>query len=113
MKNKIISFFITIFLLAGLALIIYPTLSDYINNVGRAKDISGYAEAVAHIDKNEYDEILRKANEYNAKKAEGSPHWLLSEKEIEEYNSLLDISGTGVMACVEIPKISCSLPVYR
>ena len=113
MKNKIISFFITIFLLAGLALIIYPTLSDYINNVGRAKDISGYAEAVAHIDKNEYDEILRKANEYNAKKAEGSPHWLLSEKEIEEYNSLLDISGTGVMACVEIPKISCSLPVYH
>ncbi|MBQ2444227.1 MAG: hypothetical protein II501_02980, partial [Clostridia bacterium] len=75
MKNKIISFFIAIFLLAGLALLIYPTLSDYINNVGRAKDISGYAEAVAHIEKNEYEEILRKANKYNAEKAKKPPHW--------------------------------------
>ncbi len=113
MKNKIISFFIAIFLLAGLALLIYPTLSDYINNVGRAKDISGYAEAVAHIEKNEYEEILRKANKYNAEKAKKPPHWLLSEKEIEEYNGLLNVSGTGVMACIEIPKIGCSLPVYH
>ena len=113
MKNKIISFFIAIFLLAGLALLIYPTLSDYINNVGRAKDISGYAEAVAHIEKNEYEEILRKANKYNAEKAKKPPHGLLSEKEIEEYNGLLNVSGTGVMACIEIPKIGCSLPVYH
>ncbi len=113
MKNKIISFFIAIFLLAGLALLIYPTLSDYINNVGRAKDISGYAEAVAHIEKNEYEEILRKANKYNAEKAKKPSHWLLSEKEIEEYNGLLNVSGTGVMACIEIPKIGCSLPVYH
>jgi len=113
MKSKIISFFIVIFLLAGLALLIYPTFSDYINSVGRTKDISGYAEAVAHIEKSEYEEILEKARKYNAEKAEKSPHWLLSKKEIEEYNSLLNVSGTGVMACIEIPKINCSLPVYH
>jgi len=94
-------------------LLIYPTFSDYINSVGRTKDISGYAEAVAHIEKSEYEEILEKARKYNAEKAEKSPHWLLSKKEIEEYNSLLNVSGTGVMACIEIPKINCSLPVYH
>jgi sortase A len=37
----------------------------------------------------------------------------MSEEEEEEYNSQLDISGTGIMAYIEIPKINCSLPIYH
>jgi sortase A len=39
--------------------------------------------------------------------------WILTDQEKEEYNSLLDVSGTGIMAYIEIPRINVVLPVYH
>ena len=37
----------------------------------------------------------------------------LSEEQKAEYESLLDISGQGVMGYIEIPEIDVSLPIYH
>ena len=37
----------------------------------------------------------------------------LSFVEIEGYSSILDITGTGIMAYVEIPKLKTKLPIYH
>ena len=37
----------------------------------------------------------------------------LSEEDKGAYDTLLDISGTGVMGYIEIPTINISLPVYH
>ena len=37
----------------------------------------------------------------------------MTEAEEEEYESLLDVTGTGVMGYVEIPKLKTSLPIYH
>ena len=47
MKKKLSSILIVIILLSGLSLLLFPTLSDFLNNVSRAKDINTYADSVA------------------------------------------------------------------
>ena len=71
MKKKIYSTIVTLMILSGLSLLLYPTASDYLNNISRAKDISTYAESVAHTDKDKYqnkhydgDEVQNKGQNY-------------------------------------------------
>lgn len=60
-----------------------------------------------------YEKFLADANEYNKMLSGSSTHWILDKQELEEYNKLLDISGTGIMGQIEIPKINCSLTIYH
>ena len=39
--------------------------------------------------------------------------YTLTDEQRAEYESLLDVSGTGIMGYVEIPCIACSLPIYH
>ena len=100
-------------ILSGLSLLLYPTASDYLNNISRAKDISTYAESVAHTDKDKYQRMWDEAVDYNSRLAQMPTHWRLGEKEKAEYSQILNVSGTGIMSYVEIPKLNCSLPVYH
>lgn len=113
MKKKFLTILIFIILLSGLSLLLYPTLSDYFNNVSRAKDINEYAASVAEIDDESYKKIWDNAVDYNTRLAKKPAHWKLSEKETKDYESQLDIAGRGIMAYIEIPKLNCSLPIYH
>ena len=42
-----------------------------------------------------------------------SNRYVLSEEELKEYNSILDVTGTGIMGYIDIPKIDVSLPIYH
>ena len=113
MKKRLLTVLIFVILLSGLSLLLYPTLSDYFNNVSRAKDINEYAASVAEIDDDSYKKIWDSAVDYNTRLAKKPAHWKLSEKETKDYESQLDIAGRGIMAYIEIPKLNCSLPVYH
>ena len=113
MKKRLLTVLIFVILLSGLSLLLYPTLSDYFNNVSRAKDINEYAASVAEIDDDSYKKIWDSAVDYNTRLAKKPAHWKLSEKETKDYESQLDIAGRGIMADIEIPKLNCSLPVYH
>ena len=45
--------------------------------------------------------------------AERRNTYTLSDEQMREYESLLDLSGLGIMGYIEIPEIDCSLPVYH
>lgn len=113
MKKRLLTVLIFVILLSGLSLLLYPTLSDYFNNVSRAKDINEYAASVAEIDDDSYKKIWDSAVDYNTRLAKKPAHWKLSEKETKDYESQLDIAGRGIMAYIEIPKLNCSLPIYH
>ena len=38
---------------------------------------------------------------------------ILTEAEQEEYESLLNLSGNGILGYIEIPSLKCSLPIYH
>ena len=100
-------------MLSGLSLLLYPTLSDFFNNVSRAQDINTYAQSVSEIDTDAYKQMWDDAVAYNTRLAKMPAHWKLTDDERKDYESLLDIAGRGIMSTIEIPKLGCSLPVYH
>ncbi len=116
MKKKtdsITTIILVIILIVGLGLLAYPSFSDYWNSFHQSRAIAHYSETVANMDQKEYKKILKKARDYNKKIAESGNNWKPSEEETEEYNSVLDITGTGIMGYIEIEKINCYLPIYH
>lgn len=113
MKNKLSSIILAIVFFVGLSLLLYPTFSDYWNSFHQSRAIASYAEAVAAINDVDYDKIWEDAVKYNEKLVNEKQKWVLSDEEREEYNSLLNISGNGIMGYIEIPSIDVSLPIYH
>lgn len=113
-KGSIISNILLVLLfVVGLSLILYPTLSDYWNSLHQSKAIAGYAEDVADLSKENYDEIWAAAKDYNASLVPRFNAFLLTDEQREQYDGLLNVSGTGIMGYIEIPEINCSLPIYH
>ena len=112
-KNKLLNLLPLIIFIIGLSLLLYPSFSNYWNSFHQSRAIVGYAEAVAEIDDNDYEKIWNNAVAYNQKLQEKEQKWILTEEELEEYNSLLDVNGNGIMGYIEIPSINVSLPIYH
>lgn len=100
-------------LMIGISLLLYPTISDYWNSFHQSRAIAGYAEAVAEMDTVDYEKIWNDAVEYNKELQKRSNHWFLTEEQQEEYESMLNVSGNGIMGYIEIPSIKVSLPIYH
>lgn len=111
--NNYITGLLVIVLLAGLSLLLYPSLSDYWNSLHQTKAIAGYAEDVAKLNEKQYDRLWADAKAYNRKLQKKQGIRELSEAEKREYERQLDISGLGIMGYIEIPKIDCALPIYH
>ena len=113
-KNKNLSTVILIIVfLAGLSLLLYPSVSDYWNSFHSSRAITTYAEDVAGMDEEQYAEIWSAAWEYNQSLLSRNTDFSLSDSQKNEYEQLLDVSGIGVMGYIEIPEISVSLPIYH
>ena len=114
MKRKHIStIFIILIFLAGLGFISYPTVSNLWNQAHQSRAIATYSKQVEKLDDSENKKMLKAARKYNKSLLKKSDHWKLSKKDKKKYESLLDVSGTGIMGYIEVPKIDCSLPIYH
>lgn len=112
-KKNLSTIILVFILFVGLSLLLYPTVSDYWNSFHQSRAIASYAETVAEINNVDYEQIWNDAVKYNRKWTESDHRWSMSEEEIAEYESLLDVSGNGIMGYIEIPEIKVSLPVYH
>lgn len=92
---------------------LYPSISDYWNSFHQSQAIASYVEQVEKLDDNAYEAIWADAVKYNEKLKGNQDSFYLTEKAWEEYNSMLDISGGGIMGYIEIPMIDCNLPIYH
>lgn len=113
MKNKLINIFLILALVAGLSLLLYPTVSDYWNSLHTSQAVASYDQAVKSMDEGKYDELLQRAGQYNRDLFLRGSLFALTDEEREDYNSQLDIDGSGVMGYIEIPTIKVSLPIYH
>lgn len=113
MKNKLSYVILIAVLLIGLALLLYPTVSNYWNALHQTQAIASYSETVAQMDDGESERLLAEAEQYNAALVRRENRWTLSEQEQATYESLLNISGDGMMGYIEIPSIQVTLPIYH
>lgn len=113
MKKNLSTVILILVFLTGLSLLLYPSVSDYWNSFHQSHAIATYASEVAALDDDAYDEMWAAAQDYNQRLAKRENPLMQSEEDLEEYETLLNLNGTGVMGYIEIPELKVSLPVYH
>lgn len=113
MKKKTANIILILMFLAGLSLLLYPTVSDYWNSMHASQAVANYAEKVKDLSREQYDKMLQEAKAYNKMLAQSGGGYTLSKQQEATYESILDVTGTGIMGYIEIPTIHISLPIYH
>ena len=113
MKKRISTILLILAFLAGVSLLLYPSVSDYWNSLHASRAVANYAQEVQNMDRTQYDEMWQAAVDYNASLLERENGYFLTDEQQAQYDSLLDVSGTGIMGYIEIPSIGVSLPIYH
>lgn len=107
---------VVLFLLA-LGLTLYPVASNYYNQRHQSQIQTAYREVLEQTDTTELAHIRERAVVYNKTITPGAAEEAYSQTSIltasEDYMTQLDLSGTGIMGYVEIPKIHVDLPIYH
>lgn len=102
--------------LAGFLLCCFPIINNVIEQRHQADAVATYQKAAEKREK-KLEKMLAEAKEYNDMLyqsgdavVDGMNTQLLSD---ENYQKVLDISGTGTMGSLDIPKINVELPIYH
>jgi sortase A len=98
---------------AGAGLLLYPFISNAWNSFCQSKEISSYEEKSESLDDTIREQMWRDATEYNKGLIGNDIRYELSEEDQAEYESLLDITGDGLMGYVEVPTAGCYMPIYH
>lgn len=100
-------------LLAGIGLIAYPTFSDWWNSYHQSRAIATYVAAVQETDPEVIEAMLADAHAYNERLLNNAGRFNMNAEELAEYESLLDLTGNGVMGYVQINAINVDYPIYH
>ena len=113
MKRIVLLFLCILFAIFAIGLILYPLISNYVNNQYLSVVRSEYENTVKDLDSGVYDSAREAAQAYN----EGLNPIRYDKDAVEaasvSYNELLDLTGSGLMGYVEIPKLELQLPIYH
>ena len=112
-KGRITNVILIIVFLAGLSLLLYPTVSNYWNSFHSTRAIAGYAQVVADLNTEEYDRLWTDAVNYNRSLLDRQNSYVLTPEQEAQYNDLLNLGGNGIMGYIEIPCIGVNLPIYH
>ena len=110
-KNKSTIILILVFFV-GLSVMLYPTISDYVNQRNQSRAVASYAQDVDTMTDADYSAYFDAADAFNAQVA-ANENALYRPDQLTGYNDTLDITGTGIMGYITIAKIGVELPIYH
>ena len=113
MKKYLTALIVVVILLAGLAFILYPTLSDYYNRVHQSGAIVDYADKINAFDSDTFNGMWDEAVRYNEQLYDRTRGVEPAPGEEIAYDSVLNVTESGMMAYIDIPSIGCHLPLYH
>lgn len=112
-KLNITNLILVCMLVVGAFLLTYPTFADWWNSFHATRVISNYVQQIENMDTEEFEQIRAEAVAYNERLLHETNRYIQSDEQLAEYNSLLDVTGKGVMGYIDIPKIRVTLPIYH
>lgn len=111
MKRKVaITIAIFVFVLA-LCVTVYPLISNYYQAGQQSEVYSEYTETVSSTAVSEIEAEREKAKQYNKSIVPVTDTEVKTD--LAAYNSLLNISGNGIMGYVNIEKLNVHLPIHH
>ena len=112
MKSKKSTIILLVSFFIGLSVLLYPSISSYWNSKTQSEAIVDYESMLSQYKPEDYTAIFAEAEDYNKKLSELDEP-LVEHNRLPDYNSILNIGGTGMMGYITVPKISQELPVYH
>ena len=112
MKKHFLTILIILFFTVGSSVLLYPSVSDYINTKHASKAISSYNDTMENTSDNVLEEIIAEAEAYNTRLKDDPSAFFIPER-INGYLSALDLTGTGIMGYIDIDRINVELPLYH
>lgn len=114
MKNFLFNALICLLFFGGLAIMLYPAVSNLINEKHQSSVIAVYKQEADAVGAAQRAAELEKARRYNAELL--TKLSVMESDALErsaEYLNLLNLSGSGVMGSIDIDKINIHLPIYH
>lgn len=100
-----------ILFLFGVGLLLYPMISVYFADSSRSEVRTEYNEVLETMDTSELHSARAAAQQHNQQLFSGQLNCL--DPTNNGYFNQLDISGTGIMGYISIPKLGVFLPIYH
>ena len=112
MKKSKVGLLLVLMLFVGVCGLLYPSVSQYWNTRTQSRAVANYQDILAAIKPEDYTAYFEAAHQYNQDLgALRSP--LTDYGQLTHYEDVLNVSGTGVMGFITIPKIGIELPIYH
>lgn len=112
MQSKKSTIILLLCFFIGLSVLLYPSISNYWNSRTQSQAIVDYEGMLARIKAEDYGAYFEAADRYNRELA-ALEKPVMEFNELEGYEEILNVSGTGMMGYITVPKISQELPVYH
>lgn len=94
----------------GIAVMLYPALSNVWNSRVQTRVINRYEETLNTWDRQNYTQAFARAEQYNEALAR-LPEPFLQYGQLKGYRDILDVDGHGTMGYLFIPKLGVRLPI--
>lgn len=112
MQGKKSTIILLLCFFVGLSVLLYPSISNYWNSKTQTQAIVDYEGMLARIKAEDYGIYFEAADKYNQELAALDKPFM-EYKNVQGYEDILNVSGTGMMGYITVPKISQELPVYH
>ena len=112
MKSRKITIILLISFFIGLSVLLYPSFSSYWNSKTQSEAIVNYEAMLASLKPEDYSALFEEADDYNGRLAQLKDPFVEHGK-LSDYHNILNVSGTGMMGYITVPKINQELPVYH
>jgi len=111
-KKYIVWLIVTVVIAVDLFVLLYPTVSGYINSQTQSRVVTRYLESVADMEEDNTQALWDAARAYNGRLLRKTNRLIFTPEETTEYKELLN-TGNGVMGILSIDKINVKLPIYH
>lgn len=111
MRKHMSTFIAVLIFITGLSLLLYPTVSNYMNSLHQSRVVANYSDKMKKMDKKEKQAEINKAKAYNKTLVLNDARFTPTEEQLAEYKSLLNADGLGMMGYIVIPKIHLKLAI--
>lgn len=111
-KKRFEKYLIWILYGLGIAILLYPLVSDWINKQTQTTAIGTYQKTVDH-NKKRADNLYHEAHIYNAELFDKGESLYSGKGDFFHYNKQLLLPQSDVMGYIDIPMINVKLPIYH
>lgn len=118
-KKKIIRTVVSVISVIGFIsctiALLYPFISDRWNRYRDSQLVTNYDSTIKTINERDYSKMLAEIEDYNTALRRRSRKVVTNAEYLPDdwYESLMNLTGDGMMGYIEIPKIDITEPIYH